>query len=210
MDDGDVSRRERLDLEWRVAKLRALVLAIAAMSQRTGKDAGEDPRKERFLDLFGLLGYLLEDAANELRRRFPADVEILGGEIGLTGRAAQGRFRDESLRLASDVERAILALQGHETGETSGAEPVENIQGETMAKGISMRAGNKGLTAKVNLWSLETVLDEHDAESARLWIKGQLTHADTGEVVKFNDAGELITILGKWNAQKFREIRDKK
>ena len=70
---------------------------------------------------------------------------------------------------------------------------------------ITMRAGNKGLTVKVNLWALDTYSEEFDSERARLWIKGQVTHADTRETKKFNDAGELITILGKWNAAKLRD-----
>jgi predicted RNA methylase len=43
---------------------------------------------------------------------------------------------------------------------------------------------------------------------ARLWMKGQVTHADTGAVEKFNDAGELVSILGKWNSAKFREVKN--
>ncbi|MCX5805309.1 MAG: hypothetical protein NT010_04465 [Proteobacteria bacterium] len=72
---------------------------------------------------------------------------------------------------------------------------------------VTMRKGNSGLTVKINLWSLEKVKDEFDSESARLWIKGQATHADTGEVKKFNDAGELLRILGQWNVAKLNELR---
>lgn len=78
-----------------------------------------------------------------------------------------------------------------------------------MAKNIRMRPGNKGLTVKINLWALDKYLDEFNLERARLWIKGQLTHADTGEVCKFNDPGELITILGKWNRAKLKELKKK-
>ena len=74
---------------------------------------------------------------------------------------------------------------------------------------ITMRQGNKGLTAKINLWSLEKVIDGFDAEAARLWIKGQVTHADTGEVVKFSDPGELITALARWNVEKYKELKRK-
>jgi len=76
-----------------------------------------------------------------------------------------------------------------------------------MAKTIKMRAGNKGLTVKINLWSLEKYADQFDSEAARLWVKGQVTHADTGEEVKFNDAGELLSTLGRWNAEKLRDIK---
>lgn len=71
-----------------------------------------------------------------------------------------------------------------------------------------MRPGNKGLTVKINLWSLDRSLNEFDSTMARLWMKGQVTHADTGEVAKFNDAGELISILGNWNAKKFRNLKE--
>ena len=70
-----------------------------------------------------------------------------------------------------------------------------------------MRSGNKGLTVKVNLWALEKYKEDFDAETARLWIKGQVTHADTAEVKKFNDAGELITVLGKWNSEKLKSLK---
>ena len=75
-------------------------------------------------------------------------------------------------------------------------------------KSITMRAGNMGLTVKINLWALDAYKDDFDSEAARLWIKGQVTHADTGEIKKFNDSGELITILGKWNAAKLRSLKD--
>jgi len=76
----------------------------------------------------------------------------------------------------------------------------------------TMREGNKGLTVKLNLWALdEDVYPDFDSEKARLWIKGQITHADPPhESKKFNDAGELLTILGKWNAEKFRELKRQK
>ena len=66
---------------------------------------------------------------------------------------------------------------------------------------------NKGLTVKLNLWSLEKFLDDFDSRKARLWVIGEVTNAETDEKSKFNDAGELITILGKWNASKFRQLR---
>lgn len=76
-----------------------------------------------------------------------------------------------------------------------------------MNKELKMRSNNKGLTLKINLWSLEKYIEEFDSEMARLWMKGQVTHADTGEVEKFNDAGELVSILGKWNTRKFKELK---
>ena len=75
---------------------------------------------------------------------------------------------------------------------------------------LSMRSGNKGLTVKLNLWSINECLDDFDAQMARLWMRGQVTNADTREVKKFNDAGELVSILGKWNASKFQELKELK
>lgn len=74
------------------------------------------------------------------------------------------------------------------------------------SRDVSMRSGNRGLTVKVNLWPLDGY-EGFDSESARLWMKGSVTNADTKEEKKFNDAGELITILGKWNSAKLRELR---
>lgn len=74
-------------------------------------------------------------------------------------------------------------------------------------KPIKMRPGNKGLTVKVNLWALDKYKDGCTAEMARLWVKGMVTHADTGEEKFFNDPGELITILAKWNVAKVHELK---
>ena len=72
---------------------------------------------------------------------------------------------------------------------------------------VTMRSGNTGLTVKINLWSLDKVKDHFNAEAARLWVKGQVTHADTGEVIKFTDPGELLTALGRWNVEKLHELQ---
>ena len=74
---------------------------------------------------------------------------------------------------------------------------------------MKMRSDNKGLTVKINLWSMAPYKKDFDAESARLWIKGQVTNADTKEAKKFNDAGELISILGKWNTVKLKSLKNK-
>lgn len=75
-----------------------------------------------------------------------------------------------------------------------------------MARSVTkMRGGNKGLTVRVNLFALEKYRADFDAESARLWMKGSVTHADTKEQKMFNDGGELLTILGKWNSRKFQD-----
>ena len=72
---------------------------------------------------------------------------------------------------------------------------------------LSARKNNKGLTVKINLWALEKYLDNFNSKMARLWIVGQVTNAETDEKRKFNDVGELICILGKWNVAKFKQLR---
>jgi len=74
-----------------------------------------------------------------------------------------------------------------------------------MRENITMKAGNKGLTVKVNFWPVHKHPKEFNSKMARLWIRGQVTNADTKKVKKFNDAGELISILGRWNAKKFQD-----
>jgi hypothetical protein len=76
-----------------------------------------------------------------------------------------------------------------------------------MPSSLSMRSDNKGLTVKINLWAMEKYRDHFNSEKARLWIKGEVTNAETKVRKKFNDAGELISILGKWNAEKLRQLQ---
>jgi hypothetical protein len=75
---------------------------------------------------------------------------------------------------------------------------------------LSMRSDNDGLTVKINLWSLKTYVDNFNSEKARLWIKGEVKNIGTGDKKKFNDAGELISILGKWNTAKFKQLKKKR
>jgi hypothetical protein len=77
-----------------------------------------------------------------------------------------------------------------------------------MSKNITMRSDNTGLTVKVNLWSMAKYLDSYNADRAHHWIAGQITHSN-GKIRKFNDAGELLTILSKWNTEKFKELKAK-
>jgi hypothetical protein len=77
------------------------------------------------------------------------------------------------------------------------------------SKRMSMRADNDGLTVRVNLFALTNFLDDVKTRRARLWIKGLVTNAETKKAIVFNDAGELITILGKWNTAKFKQLRAK-
>ena len=66
---------------------------------------------------------------------------------------------------------------------------------------VGIRSGNKGLTVKINLFALPL---SYSAEAARLWIKGQVTSGDTKEKRFFQDAGQLLTILGEWNRKKLK------
>ena len=77
------------------------------------------------------------------------------------------------------------------------------------AKGLTMRGDNSGLTVRINLWALEKDQKDFNSEMARLWVKGEVTNAETKERKFFNDPGELITILGKWNVAKLKQIRKK-
>jgi hypothetical protein len=70
-----------------------------------------------------------------------------------------------------------------------------------------MRETNKGLTVKINLWALEKYVDEFNSSMARVWIRGEITNAETKESQKFNDSGELLSLLGKWNVAKFKQLR---
>jgi hypothetical protein len=78
---------------------------------------------------------------------------------------------------------------------------------EITKKGVTMRAGNKGLTVALNFFSINKDLKEFNSMMARQWFRGQATHVDTKEVLKFNDAGQLITILGKWNSARYKELK---
>jgi hypothetical protein len=74
------------------------------------------------------------------------------------------------------------------------------------------RNDNKGLTIKINLFSTEN-FEDFSARSARLWIRGMVTHFDGDKQDRkemFNDAGELITIIGKWNVEKYKENKKAK
>jgi hypothetical protein len=76
-----------------------------------------------------------------------------------------------------------------------------------MSKGISVGGNNKGLTVAINLWALEKYLDKFDAKQARSYIQGQVTNAETRKHRIFNDAGQLLTILGEWNVAKFKQLQ---
>jgi hypothetical protein len=68
---------------------------------------------------------------------------------------------------------------------------------------------NTGLTVKINLFPVSHDIKQVSAERARLWIKGQVKDLEhpTDKPTIFNDAGQLITILGKMNAKKVKELK---
>jgi hypothetical protein len=82
-------------------------------------------------------------------------------------------------------------------------------QEESMAKGMSTRSTNKGLTVRINLFAMQQYLSELDSAHARRWIIGQITNLETMDKKMFHDAGELISTLGRWNAVKFRQLKAK-
>ena len=69
-----------------------------------------------------------------------------------------------------------------------------------------IKSKNKGLTVKLNLFSLDSYLEDFNSEKARLWIKGQVVNSHTDEKKIFNDAGELISILEKWNSAQLTNL----
>ena len=70
----------------------------------------------------------------------------------------------------------------------------------------------KGLKVEIVLWHMKERKKNFMSKHARLWIRGDIKNINgpTPERRKFNDAGELLTILGKWNAAKLREFMKKK
>lgn len=71
----------------------------------------------------------------------------------------------------------------------------------------------KGLRARIHLYAMDPYLDDLDSRAARLNIQGSIineTDLDSTEEKKFNDAGELITILGKWNSALYRKKRSER
>ena len=66
---------------------------------------------------------------------------------------------------------------------------------------IKMKAGNKGLTVKLNLFPIK---EGASSRFAKLVLTGDVTNADTGKRKKWNHPGELLLILGNWNAEKHR------
>lgn len=69
----------------------------------------------------------------------------------------------------------------------------------------------KGLKVEIVLWHLKD-RENFSSKHARLWIRGDIknTSGPGHEIKKFNDAGELLTILGKWNAERYRALRSGK
>jgi hypothetical protein len=72
----------------------------------------------------------------------------------------------------------------------------------------------KGLKVEIVLWHVKGRKKNFMSKDARLWIRGEIKNINgptSGRRrIIFNDAGGLLTILGKWNAAKLREFRKKK
>ena len=68
---------------------------------------------------------------------------------------------------------------------------------------------NRGLTVRINLWALDTY--EHiQQQDSRHFIKGEATNEHTLKKEKFNDAGQLLSLLGKWNSAQLKVVRSTK
>jgi hypothetical protein len=78
-----------------------------------------------------------------------------------------------------------------------------------MPQSKNKRQSNRGLTVRLNLWPLDKKPKDFKTKHARLWMRGHVTNLGTKEHKVFNDAGDLISTLGKWNAEKLRELRRK-
>ena len=55
------------------------------------------------------------------------------------------------------------------------------------AKQLQIRRTSKGLTVKINFWALEKYVEDFNARRARLWMRDDVTNAETCEHKKFND-----------------------
>jgi hypothetical protein len=72
-----------------------------------------------------------------------------------------------------------------------------------------LRSAN-GLRVKINMWPLNKVVDDFDSEKAGLWLMGQAVNEDTREKVMFNEPGQLLTALSRWNIKRFQELKSKR
>jgi hypothetical protein len=68
---------------------------------------------------------------------------------------------------------------------------------------VEIRPDNRGLTVKVNLWPPDKCAERFGVHDTRLWIRGVVTHGDSGEPKHFNSPEELVVILNEWNIAKW-------
>lgn len=73
--------------------------------------------------------------------------------------------------------------------------------------GIILTGEGNGLSVKLNLWALEKYKENFTPQMARHHIKGMATNGLTGEKKMFNDAGQLLSIVGHWNASQLRRLK---
>jgi hypothetical protein len=78
-----------------------------------------------------------------------------------------------------------------------------------MSENITMRSDNKGLTVKINFWSMEQYLNQFDTQTARKWIEGTATNARTKKKEHFHSAGQLLSILENWNSDQYKFLTKK-
>ena len=78
--------------------------------------------------------------------------------------------------------------------------------------GHVVRHGQPFVERVVSLWPADSRDDKHGLRPNRLrfFLHGTAHNLATGETKKFNEPGELLTQLGKWNAEQARRVRSAK
>jgi hypothetical protein len=67
-----------------------------------------------------------------------------------------------------------------------------------------------GLMVCINLLSTNDSSDWFDSRTARLCFRGIATNKETSVMETFNDSVQLLAILEKWNADRFRDLKKRK
>ena len=73
---------------------------------------------------------------------------------------------------------------------------------------MKIRPNNKGLTVKVNLWSMEkAAADLDEADAREKWLKGQVIRNGDKKATMFKNVDQLISILREWNVEQLRKLK---
>ena len=68
------------------------------------------------------------------------------------------------------------------------------------------KTSNRGLKVTLTFWPMDQYDYIKDGDM-HFFIKGEMKNEQTGEQEKFNDAGKLLTQLGKWHKVQTRTVR---